>query len=155
MKILVVSDSHGDCNNFRRLLMSQPKAEVVLFLGDGAGDFDSLRLEFPEKMFIGVKGNCDWCSSLPIFEERTIAGKKIFMTHGHAYGVKFDLTKLFYEGKSRNADIVLFGHTHIPLTCYEEGMHIMNPGSLHGYNRSFGVIDIQNGDVLLNTATLS
>lgn len=155
MKILVVSDSHGDFRSFHRLVQSQTKAEAVLFLGDGVEEFNDIKMLFPEKMFIGVKGNNDWSSSLPIFEERVIEGKKFFMTHGHTYGVKYGLSKIIEEGKKRRADIVLFGHTHVPHISYEDGMYVMNPGSLHRFNLSYGVIDIQNGDMLVNNAQLS
>ena len=35
MRILVVSDSHGNDGNLRRAILAQPKAEVVIHLGDG------------------------------------------------------------------------------------------------------------------------
>lgn len=154
MKILAVSDSHGDFQSFHRLVRAQTKAEVVLFLGDGEEEFNDIKILFPEKMFIGVKGNNDWGSSLPVFEERVIEGKRIFMTHGHTYGVKFGLSRLIEEGKKRGADIVLFGHTHVPHISYKDGMYVMNPGALHRFSSSYGVIDIQKGDVLVNTAEL-
>lgn len=152
MKILVVSDSHGDFNTFNKLVQSQRKAEVVIFLGDGADEFEDIKYLYPEKMFIGVKGNNDWGSSLPVFDERVIEGKKIFMTHGHTYGVKYGLSELQREAERRGADIALFGHTHQECIKYENGMYIMNPGSLRRYDSTYGVIDIQNGDILVNTA---
>ena len=35
MRILVVSDSHGNDANLRRAILAQPTAEVVIHLGDG------------------------------------------------------------------------------------------------------------------------
>lgn len=154
MKILVVSDSHGDYSTFNRLVRSQSKAEVVIFLGDGSEEFNEVRRNFPEKMFIGVKGNNDWSCSLPLCEERVIEGKKLFLTHGHVERVKYGLDTLKEKARSRNADIVLFGHTHVPHNEYDNGMYILNPGSLRRFSCSYGVIDIQNGDILMNTAVL-
>ena len=77
MKILVVSDSHGVYSTFRSIVRRQSKAEVVLFLGDGEQDYNTVRMEFPEKMFIGVRGNNDWCSMLKNTELITIEGVKI------------------------------------------------------------------------------
>ena len=37
-------------------------------------------------------------------------------------------------------------------TEYEDGMYIMNPGAVMGYPSEYGVIDIQNGQILINTA---
>ena len=154
MQILVVSDSHGDVTTFRKLVRSKSKAEVVIFCGDGYNDFIEVSKEFPEKMFIGVRGNCDWCCSLPPLEIRTIAGKKFYICHGHIQNVKFGLDGLKLLARKEEADIVLYGHTHIAHTEYDGDMQIMNPGALHRYDCSYGLIDIQNGQVLMNTAHL-
>ena len=155
MKILVVSDSHGDYSSFNNLVRSQSKAEAVIFLGDGCEEFDDVRRNFPEKMFIGVKGNNDWGCSLPLCEERVIEGKKFFITHGHVERVKYGLDMLKQKARSRGADIVLYGHTHVPYTEYDGGMYIMNPGSIRRFDCSYGIIDIQKGDILMNTAYMS
>ena len=55
MQILVVSDSHGDYTTLDRLVRSKQKAEIVIFCGDGYGDLEEVRKNFPEKMFIGVR----------------------------------------------------------------------------------------------------
>ena len=39
MRILVLSDSHGDFFSMKKAIESQPTAEVVVFLGDGHIDF--------------------------------------------------------------------------------------------------------------------
>ncbi len=153
MKILVVSDTHGDYNSFYNLVRMQNNAEVVIFLGDGMEEFDEIKGQFSDKMFISVKGNNDWSTPAPLCDERVIEGKRIFMTHGHAYGVKHGLCGIVQEGHKRNADIVLFGHTHEAYEGYKEGMYILNPGSLHKYTSSYGVIEIKNGQILTNTAT--
>ena len=49
MRILVVSDSHGNDAALRRALLSQPKAEVVIHLGDGEEELQRARGSFPEK----------------------------------------------------------------------------------------------------------
>ena len=154
MKILVVSDSHGDYNTFNKLVRSQSKAEIVIFLGDGYEEYSDVRLNFPEKMFIGVKGNNDWSCPLPLCEERVIEGKKFFITHGHIEHVKYGLDMLKQKARSRGADIVLFGHTHIPHIEYDNGLNILNPGSVRRFSCSYGVIDIQNGDVLMSTGNI-
>ena len=53
------------------------------------------------------------------------------MTHGHRYGVSWDLQDLLYKGMEVGADIIFYGHTHIPdyQEFPEEGIVIMNPGS--------------------------
>lgn len=60
MRILVVSDTHGDENGLHKVLLSQPKAEIVIHLGDGENDVEVQKYRFPQKMFLQVRGNCDW-----------------------------------------------------------------------------------------------
>lgn len=155
MKILVVSDSHGLEDKLCSIVRQQTKAEVVLFLGDGERDFESVRSKFPDKMFIGVRGNNDWYSSLNNTEVMSFEGVKIFMAHGHTFNVKYSLERIKNEGRRIGADVVLYGHTHISHIEYEDGLYIMNPGAVMNYPGEYGVIDIQNGDVLLNTARFS
>ena len=155
MQILVVSDTHGDYVTFDKLVRSKPRAEVVIFCGDGYDDFFEVQKNFPEKMFIGVRGNCDWSCPLPIKELRTIEGKKLYITHGHAENVKYGTDGLKMLARRENADIVLYGHTHTADIEHDGGMWIMNPGSLHRFECSYGLIDIQNGQVLMNTAVFN
>ena len=155
MQILVVSDTHGDYVTFDKLVRSKPKAEVVIFCGDGFRDLEEVKKNYPEKMFIAVRGNCDWSCPLPLREIRTIEGKKFYITHGHPENVKYGLSALKALAAKEEADIVLYGHTHVANIEHDGGMWIMNPGSLRRVECSYGLIDIQNGQVLMNTAIFS
>ena len=69
------------------------------------------------------------------------------MTHGHRYNVRFNYTSLYYKGLELKADIVLFGHTHVPLNIKENNLIIMNPGSpslprSQDRKKTFGIIEI-------------
>lgn len=80
-------------------------------------------------------------------------------THGSNENVKYGLDKLIKKANDINADIVLFGHTHIPFTDYiGSKLYIMNPGSLgsprDATRGTYGVIDIFGDGVLMNIATL-
>ena len=55
MRILVVSDTHGSDSDLRRAILAQPKAELVIHLGDGEEEFLRAKRSFPEKMFLGVR----------------------------------------------------------------------------------------------------
>lgn len=154
MRILVVSDTHGSVADLRQAVSSQPKAEVVIHLGDGAADAEKIKAEFPEKMFLQVKGNCDWGSSLPLTGEFIADGKKIFYTHGQAFGVKLGEYDVRNEARRRKADILLYGHTHYAFSTYRDELYIMNPGSLSGYGASYGIIDITNAGIVTNVVKL-
>ena len=45
MRILVISDSHGNTRNIERAVESQPEANIIIHLGDGADDIVDLFIE--------------------------------------------------------------------------------------------------------------
>lgn len=143
MRILVVSDTHRNKDILMQTVEKQPSAEMVLHLGDGADDVEYVRPLFTQKVFAGVKGNCDLLCSLPEQRVITVEGKRILMLHGHTKGVKFGLINIRLLAQQEKADILLFGHTHTPITDFYNGIFIMNPGSLGtGYYPTYGIIDI-------------
>lgn len=140
MRILVMSDSHGDRRNAALAIEQQPDAKYVFHLGDGAGDIDDLIPFYSDRKFVRVKGNCDFSSDLPVREIVSVGGKRIYVTHGYSERVKFGLDVLYYSAREQEAVIALFGHTHEPHIDYYDGIHIFNPGSLRDGN--YGIIDI-------------
>jgi putative phosphoesterase len=145
MKILVISDSHGAENTFIDVLEKQKDADALFFLGDGERDFDAARYYMGKMRIYAVKGNCDMFSSLNDEDLEILDGKRIFYTHGHKFSVKSGYDYILAKGKSLSADIVLFGHTHIPLSEERENVLLFNPGSLN--NGSYGIIEIKNGKI--------
>lgn len=154
MRILVVSDSHGMEADLRRAILAQPKAEVVIHLGDGEAEARRLKASFPEKTFLQVRGNCDWGSDCPTVGEYTVDGVKLFYTHGHVYGVKSGLYGAVCAARERGAQVLLFGHTHRALTDYEDGLHILNPGAVSGWQASYGTLDITPQGIVTNVIKL-
>lgn len=150
MRILVVSDTHRDRYALRRALLAQSSAEVVIHLGDGEEETDEIKLSFPEKMFLQVRGNCDWGSTLPPEGIAQFAGKRIFYTHGYTYNVKYGLYEAVSAARAQKADVLLFGHTHNPLTEYRDGLYLMNPGSLSGSTGTYGTLDITPAGIVTN-----
>lgn len=148
MRILVVSDTHRDAFTLREAILKQPTAEVVIHLGDGAEEAQEMKANFPDKMFLMVRGNCDWGSSIPVDDDIVLEGKHIFYTHGYTYNVKYGMYEAISAARSRKADILLFGHTHNAMTDYQDGLYIMNPGSLHGSVGSYGIIDITKAGIV-------
>lgn len=149
MLIAVISDSHGNKDSIEKLKGKISGAQVVLFLGDGESDLKEITKDFKGEVY-AVRGNCDFKGIYP--EERVIEiqGKKIFMCHGHRYGVKYGYNSIFYRGKEIGADIVLFGHSHLPIIEEHDGLILMNPGSAsHGLgklNKTLGYIDLGSKD---------
>lgn len=154
MRILVVSDTHGDLYSLMQAIKMQPNANIIVHCGDGEEQVEYLNQTQIGKKIIAVRGNCDFGSVLPNSAIFTVMGKTIFVTHGHLYNVKYRLNDIEDIAKSHNADIVLFGHTHEALSYYEDGLYVMNPGSCHGYNASFGYVDITEKGIITNTLNL-
>ncbi|MBQ2093095.1 MAG: metallophosphoesterase [Ruminococcus sp.] len=155
MRILVVSDSHGDYRSLKKAIAAQPTAEVIVHCGDGSNEVESLKIDFPEKQLIAVRGNCDWSSMLPPTEIAEVGGKRLFVTHGHLYQAKFTIYNMICAAREEKADILLYGHTHCAMNEYDDGLYIMNPGSCHGYGATYGYIDItEKGDIVTNIVTI-
>ncbi len=154
MRILVVSDTHGDLRNFEEVLRKHRDAEVVIHCGDGADETYEMKKLFPDRMFICARGNCDFCCDYPNIETITLEGKKLFITHGHIYNVKSGLLNLSLAAGEAGAQLVLFGHTHNPVALYEDGVYFLNPGSLRGYKGSYALVDITPKGILTNHVSL-
>ena len=82
MRILVISDSHGNTRNIERAVESQPEANIIIHLGDGADDIVDLEFVYRDKQFYQVAGNCDWGSSLPLEGEVVGADKRMLWLQG-------------------------------------------------------------------------
>ncbi len=154
MRILVVSDIHRHTGNLYRAIEAQPTADTVIFLGDGLREVEDAAARHPECTFYTVPGNGDFGGVAPKVREETFGGKRFFFTHGHIYDVKYGLYRLELAARERQADIVLFGHTHQPFAHYEDGLYFLNPGSL-GYDGSYGYVDIVRGSIVTNIVRLS
>lgn len=151
IRILVFSDTHGDTSRASEIIKNTPGVNGVIHLGDIERDYIKLKKEFENIPFYGVVGNNDLFSSLKKEELLKIGEKNIFITHGHEYIRGYsNIDSLIYKGMEENADVVLFGHTHVPLFEKESNMLIANPGSLtlpRVGDRSYGVIEIENGKI--------
>ena len=168
MDILVFSDSHGRSDKIDEAVSRQiKKPDAIIFLGDGLRDMTNA--EVGETPTYCVRGNCDTLVITYAPDERCLVlfGKKIFFTHGHRYGVKSTITPLINEAARREADIVLYGHTHegyerelLPDNEYgiklQKSLYVMNPGSIGSYPYRFGVITVdREGRVLLSHGSLN
>jgi putative phosphoesterase len=160
MKILVFSDSHGNIESLRKAIsIHKSTTDLVVFLGDGVFDLESIKNEFSDLAFYTVRGNCDFmCADIPKDGVLDLDGVRFLICHGHTYNVKSSLDTVLYYALEKEVDIVLFGHTHIPLDTVqqlnERSIRLFNPGSI-GLNMSFGVINIVNGVAVTGHGTLN
>ncbi len=56
----------------------------------------------------------------------------------------------FRRHAGKKAYVLLFGHTHNAVTEYEDGLYIMNPGSLSGSTGTYGTLDIVPAGIVTN-----
>lgn len=147
MKILIVSDTHGDINRVVQNIKNMEKFNMIFHLGDYVEDAEKISQLFDIPM-ITVRGNGDIQRDDYNYDEvLEIKEKRIFLTHGHKYNVKQNITNLYYRALELNADIVIFGHTHVPIIEKIDDMIIMNPGSPtypRGFNKksTIGILNI-------------
>ena len=150
MIIAVVSDTHRHVSEFQNIYKKIGKAEILIHLGDNISDVKLISENFKGKI-INVRGNCDFSSAIPSEKLETIADKKVFITHGNNYDVKYGITRLQSRIEDLGVNIVLFGHTHKAIILYENGGWFVNPGSACEARDSFNsiaIIEIKDGKII-------
>ena len=161
MELLILSDSHGSVRNLREVIDRQlRRPDRILFLGDGLRDISDPELEIAQ--ILAVRGNCDlfWGDSAPADRLLPLGEHRAFLTHGDRYRVKYGLEELKLAAAERGADLVLYGHTHLPALeilpadslvgehRLERPMYLFNPGSIR--EGSFGTLTLQGKNVLFS-----
>ena len=147
MRIIVFSDSHGSTARMRDALIDHPEADMIIHLGDGERDVEHLSELIGNRKVVQVCGNCDFYSQLPANEIIEVMGRKIFCSHGHTEFVKHGTQYFIEKAKAMGVRIALYGHTHEAVTAYDDGVYVMNPGSIR--SGEYGAIDITASGIML------
>ena len=155
MKVLVLSDSHGNISNMIQAV-EREAPRMILHLGDCWRDGERLHGRFPDLPFEQVPGNCDYFGGAREKEKLLALGdKRVLMCHGHTYGVKQSLLAAGLAAEERDLDLFLFGHTHRPLVDRRGKTLFLNPGSIGDYARpTYGIVTLENGRLDARTALL-
>lgn len=158
MRIIVVSDTHGNYQALEDIIERNKPVDIIIHLGDGEREMDNIRALYPDMKAYQVAGNCDYMSVEQSEIVVRVGRYRIFACHGHSLGVKSSLEPLKSRAKAYGAKIALYGHTHCRFENYEDGLYIMNPGSAScprdGKRPSYGFIDITDTGVVTNTVSL-
>lgn len=142
MKIVLASDTHGKNDRLEILEKSYPDALLFLHAGDFGRDpeiFDH---------WIKVAGNNDiyYPNDLDSVREVIAQNHRILLMHSHQYPVALRKKKMAALAREKDCDIVVFGHSHVPSICEEDGILMINPGSLSrnrdGSLPSYAVLDL-------------
>ncbi len=129
MKILLIGDTHGQLNKIREILPKLTNLDLIAHTGDHLADGLQLQRETGIPV-VAVKGNCDGSCSSDDFEIIDTDYGRILLTHGHMQHVSYKLDNLYYKALEENCKAALFGHTHRALISEENGIYLVNPGSL-------------------------
>lgn len=150
-KLLILSDSHNSRSAVERILHAERDSDAVIFLGDGLRDLEQALALFPRMRVYAVAGNCDYGALEPLDGLAAFDQVIVFYTHGHMYGVKYDLDTLAEAAAARGAEIALFGHTHIPFAEQRGEVFLFNPGSCgrcYTGPDSYGVLRLDAGKLV-------
>jgi uncharacterized protein len=155
VRIVVVSDTHAP-----RRWRECPEpvaghlrgADLILHAGDvcAAGVLDELAAYAPVRAVLGNNDGPDVAAwGAPETLELDLDGLRVAMVHdaGRATGRTARMRRRF-----PGADLVVFGHSHIPLDQTGDGLRIFNPGSPTDRRRqphgTLGVLRIERGRLL-------
>ena len=156
MRIAIISDTHMPRGS-RRVPEACVEAMRAADLIVHAGDLSTIEvLDWLESLGPPVQAVCgnvdlpEVRARLPERLELTAAGRRIGVIHD-AGPAKGRLNRMRREFPG--ADLVIFGHSHLPLHESEAGFQIFNPGSPTERRRapkpSFGVADVGGGKLRL------
>ena len=154
MKLLVLSDSHGNVDNMARAVeLTQPRH--ILHLGDCLRDAQALHERFPDLPMDTVPGNCDWGSFDQPERLLEFEGVRVLMMHGHTRNVKSSPLAAQYAAREWGADVLLFGHTHRPMVDNDGALLVLNPGAAGDPLRpTCGLLTIENGKADVGTLAI-
>ncbi|WP_114193124.1 phosphodiesterase [Edaphovirga cremea] len=161
MKLMFAADIHGSLPATEKVLQRfhSSGAEWLILLGDllNHGPRNALpegyqpaavadRLNAFAPRIIAVRGNCDsevdqMLLQFPItapWQQILMPQCRLFLTHGHLYHPS-SLPPL------REGDVLVYGHTHLPVAEWQGEIACFNPGSASipkgGFAASYGLLE--------------
>lgn len=172
MKYIIASDIHGSAFYCKKLLEAydREKADKLILLGDIL--YHGPRNDLPEGYapkevaamlnerkadILAVRGNCEaevdqMMLEFPVLAEYAVLcisksdgaeeqNMTIYLTHGHHNNIDNPLPM-------KQGDIMIYGHTHIPLDEERNGCRFLNPGSVSipKENSGHGYIILEHGE---------
>lgn len=162
MKLFFASDLHGCVPATERALaeFEQSGAETLVLLGDvlyhgprnpipegyDPANVAELLNQYADKI-VAVRGNCDsevdqMLLSFPMMTDYAWvileSGQRLFLTHGHIYNAQ-------KRPALKQGDVIVHGHTHIPVAELDGEQYVFNPGSVtfprNGFAPSYGLLE--------------
>jgi len=128
--LVLLSDTHGtDGHRLRdRALAAVREADLVVHAGDLTTEAVLDAFHDEADRLLAVAGNRDdpgVSDRLPAARTFEYGGVRFAMTHARRGGT----TALSLFGRERDADVVVFGHSHRPTVIETGDLTLLNPGS--------------------------
>ncbi len=127
-------------------LFKARNVQAILHAGDVSAPGVLAQLEQIAPVY-AVRGNRDWLwlRHLPAERALNFGGVNIGMTHGHFGWLRYLLDRPYYMlhgyrherltprllPRFPQAQVIVFGHGHLPLNEWRDGQLLFNPGSPH------------------------
>jgi putative phosphoesterase len=126
VRVGLISDTHGQLRN--QVFDVFAGVDLILHAGD-IGDLDIIsNLEVVAAVH-AVHGNMDDFDVRAKHGESVsleLEGKRVIVVHGHLFGAP---TPARLRSAFPTADVIVYGHTHMPLIDRRDGALIVNPGA--------------------------
>lgn len=121
--MVIMSDSHRDHHIMKDIREKEPDGDYYIHCGD------SEVMPYDMDGWASVLGNND--GVLPYEEELIFQVEKIrfFVCHGHRFGYYKREEKMIKKLIETSCDVMLFGHSHVPMYKTINGYALINPGS--------------------------
>lgn len=153
MKILLLSDTHSNVKDAVSLIRRQSDLDMFFHMGDTFQDAVKIHEETGLAMK-AVSGNMDGNKAGPQIEVFSLEGVSFMLTHGDGFYVNGDRHVLYRQALKQGAKVACYGHTHIARDETIRGVRLINPGTLKGRNKSYGIMTIDNGEISLSLENL-
>jgi putative phosphoesterase len=150
LKLGILSDSHVNkiSDLPKKALEILKNVDLIIHAGDY---YDKTLVDELKKLanFEGVSGNMDpknVKNSLPEIKILELKGFKIGVTHPFEGGAPYDLVERIRE-KFKQIDVIVYGHSHVPMNERIDGVLFFNPGSITGRwpakHKTIGILEIE------------
>lgn len=159
LRIILASDIHGRLLAAKRFeqIVNSLKPERVVLLGDYLyngprngvpSDYDPMAtcsiLNRMARKVIGIRGNCDSRIDETLLRFPITDAKVVYLNGFRCDLIHGDLTTSDLISVERG-DVVMYGHTHLPLLHKADGVTYINPGSISfpkgGNPATYGIMD--------------
>lgn len=152
LRLLVLSDTH--CNSLEelpgRLLREMEGADMILHAGDYTGlPLASALAQRPN--FRGVYGNLDGPEVRALVKPSLLLelqGYRIGLCHPYEGGPPQEAVQRALRALGKKPDLLIHGHTHVPVFERRQGLWVLNPGSATGAwpatKRTYALLSLGN-----------